>query len=225
MFASFLFLLSAILSWNIIETVRLEYKHPVGRSLKYSEIQITDVHDAGRHLDEITEYTEMIYTERVIEIDSNKSIQVRLNSFRMFPLSRYKYDLFLKIMNQTLGKRLISRDVDLSLVDGNIILPPPNEAYFPEEDVEIGKVWADLILDSIGEMQYKLVDIDENQIARIEFESNLGIFSDAILTGKLTFDIQRGITLKQTTDSSSSVFPERRTTRRTIKKLLSINYF
>ena len=69
---------------------------------------------------------------------------------------------------------------------------------------------------------YKLIYIDENNLAGIEFEGGLALSPDTVLTGRWTFDIQRGVSLTQHTINTSSIFADRRITKTIIQKLLLI---
>jgi hypothetical protein len=70
-------------------------------------------------------------------------------------------------------------------------------------------------------IHYKFIHIDENEIADIEFEGGLVISPDTSLTGKWTFDIQRGMTLTLKAISTSSILSDFGTTKTITRKLLS----
>ncbi|CAF1287585.1 unnamed protein product [Rotaria sp. Silwood1] len=223
MIAVFVVLFLQILLWEKSLTVRLEYKYSVGQRLTYLELQIIERHDVEKRLDETIEYIEMNYTEEIIKIDSIDNIQRKMNSIRMYPFDRYKHKQLLETTYRIFENQSINRPAELSSLNGRIIIPPPNEPSFPQDDIKIGHIWTIPIINSLGEIHYKLIDIDEYEIAHIEFEDEPVMYFDASLTGKWTFDVQRGITLTQETVSSSSMLADHRVTKTITKKLLSTN--
>jgi hypothetical protein len=221
MFVLLLLLLITILSWEKSETIRLEYKFSKEKCLNYSEIQLIERRDIEKRLDESIEYIQMNYTEQMIEIDSIEYIQRQINSVQIIPPNRYKHNQLFETTHRKVGDQSISRPVELSSVDGHILLPPPNEPNFPIDDISIGKSWSIPIMNSLGEVQYKVTKIDQNKIVTIEFEGGLKMSPDASLIGKWTFDNKRGITLTQQTISSSSILSDQQITKTITKRLLS----
>ena len=204
------------------ETIRLEHKISHGQVLTYSEIQIIERHEIDKHLDQTIEYIEMNYTEYITEIVSIKHIERKIDSIRIIPRNQHKFKQLSETTHRRFGDQSLSQPAELSTVDGNIILPPPNEPTFPEHELEINQTWVIPIMNSLGEIHYKLIHIDENNLADIKFEGGLAVSPDTILTGKWTFDIQRGVTLTQQTISTSSIFADRRITKTIIQTLLLI---
>ncbi|CAF2838869.1 unnamed protein product [Rotaria sp. Silwood2] len=223
MFVLLVILFFQILSWEKCETIRLEYKFSAEKRLTYSEIQIIEHHDVEKHLDETIEYIEMNYTEEIIKIESINNIQRKINSIRMFPFNQYKYEQLFETTYRIFEDQSIIRPAKLSSLNGRILIPPPNEPTFPQHDSQIGHTWTIPIINSLGEIHYKLIYIDENQITLIQFEDEPVMYFDASLTGKWTFDVQRGITLTQETVSSSSMLADQRVTKIIKIKLLSTN--
>jgi hypothetical protein len=92
------FFILMICSWEKVESVQLEYKYSVGECLTYCQIQIMERHDATTHVDETIEYIQMNYTEEINEIN----IQRRVDSLRIIPDNKYKYDqLFQTILKSS----------------------------------------------------------------------------------------------------------------------------
>lgn len=216
------FSLMTCLLVQLTKTIRLEYKISNGQILTYSEVQIIEQHDVNKHLDQTIQYIQMNYTEYITEMDSIKHIERKIDSIRIIPTNQHKSKQLSEATHRKFGDQSMSRPAELSTVDGNIILPPPNDPSFPEHELEINQTWIIPIMNSLGEIHYKLIRIDENNLAEIEFEGGLAVSPDTILTGKWTFDIQRGVTLTQQTISTSSIFADRRITKTIIQKLLSI---
>lgn len=179
-------------------------------------------HDVDKRFDQTVEYIQMNYTEHITEIDSIKYIERKVDSIRIIPRNQHKLKQFSETTRRQFGHQSISRPVELSTVDGHLILPPPSEPSFPEHELEINQTWVVPIINSLGEIHYKLLHIDENNLADIELEGGLAVSPDTYLTGKWTFDIERGVTLTQQTVSTSSIFADRRLTKTIIQKLLSI---
>ncbi|CAF1209305.1 unnamed protein product [Rotaria sordida] len=223
MFVLLIVLYLQILSWKKSETVRLEYKYSAEQRLTYSEIEIIERRDVEKRLDETIEYIEMNYTEVIVKIKSIENIQRKKNSIRMFPFNRYKYEQLFETTYRIIEDQTINHPGELSSLNGRILLPPPNQPNFPQNHIQIGSTWIIPIQNSLGEIQYKLIDIDDNKIAYIVFEGDLIMNFDARLTGKWAFDIEKGITLTQEIVSSSSMLADYRLTKIITKKLLSIN--
>ena len=222
MFVSILFSLVTCLLLQRTESIRLEYKISSGQFLVYSEIQIVERHDVDKRLEQTVEYIQMNYTEHVTEINSIKHIERKINSIQIIPRNHNKLKQLSETTHRQFGQQAMSRPAELSTVDGHIILPPPTEPTFPEHELDVNQTWVVPIMNSLGEIHYKLLHIDENSLADIEFEGGLAVSPDTLLMGKWSFDIERGITLAQQTTSTSSIFADRRITKTTIQKLLSI---
>jgi hypothetical protein len=201
-----------ILSVEKIETIRLEYKYSNEEYLTYSEIQIIERHDFEKHLGETIEY---------IEINLIKNIEKRINSLRLIPHEQYKYNQLSETTYQQIDDQFLSHPAELSSFGGHIVLSSPNQPKFPQDDIQIGNSWIIPITNSLGEIHYKLIHIDENEIAQIDFEGGLSISSDASLIGKWTFDIKRGITLTLKTSSTSSILSDYGITKIITKKLIT----
>lgn len=212
-----------ILLWKTIEAIRFEYKFSNNESLTYSEIQFIERYDMEKHLDETIEYIEMNYTEKIIEIESIKNIQRRVYSIRMFPFNKYKYEQLFEITYRKTHNLSITHPAELSSWNGRILLSPPNEPNFPQDDILIGTTWKIPIINSFGEIQYTLNNVDDNQIAFIEFKSDLVSFIDTNLNGKWMFDMQKGITISLESICSSSILSNHIITKIIKKQFLSIS--
>lgn len=222
MFAFLLLIYVIIFSLEKVETIRLEYKYLSGKYYTYSEIQIIERHDFEKGIDESIEYIEMNYTEYINEIDSIKNIKKQINSIRIIPNNEHKIKQLSETTYLKFGEEFLSRPAELSSIDGHILLSSPDQPNFPENDIEIGGKWVIPIMNLVGEIHYNLIDIDKNEIAKIEFEGGLSISSHTNLNGKSIFDIKQGIILKQKTTSISSILSDQRITKIINKKLLFI---
>ncbi|CAF2722775.1 unnamed protein product [Rotaria sp. Silwood2] len=123
-----------------------------------------------------------------------------------------------RVQNQT-----INCPIELSSINGRVIIPPPIEPSSPQDDIQIGHIWTISIINSFGKIYYKLIHTDESQLANIEFEDEPTMYLNTSLTGKWTCDIQRGITLTQEIVSSSSMLVNHRIIKTITKKLMSTN--
>ncbi|CAF0834297.1 unnamed protein product [Rotaria sordida] len=106
--------------------------------LTYSEIEIIERRDVEKCLDETIEYVEMNYTEEIVKIESIENIQRKINSIRMFPFNRYKYEQLLETTYRIFEDQSINRPAELSSLNGRILLPSLNQLNFPQDDIQIG---------------------------------------------------------------------------------------
>ncbi|CAF3261576.1 unnamed protein product, partial [Rotaria socialis] len=90
-------------------------------------------------------------------------------SIRIFPFNRYKYKDLSETAQRKFDNQSIIRPAELSSLNGRILIPSPNEPSFPQNNVEIGTTWIIPILNLLGEIQHKIIPIDENQIVSIQF--------------------------------------------------------
>lgn len=217
------FLLIKMFLLKKVETIRLEYKYVVGKSYTYFEIQTIERHYFIQHFDETIEYIEMNYTEYLNEINSIKTIERRMNSIRIIPINEHKINQLSERIFRKFGEEYLSHPVELSSIDGHILLTLPYEPNLPENDIEIGRKWIIPIMNSLGEIYFNLININNNKIARIDFQGGLTTSFDASLTGKWNFDIEQGIILKQKTISISSILSDDKIIKTNRKKLLFIN--
>jgi len=94
----------------------------------------------------------MNYTEHITEIDSIKNIERQINSIRIIPENQYKFNQLSETIHRKFGEQVISHPVELSSIDGHILLPPLYEPNFPEDDIQTGQTWIVPILNSLGEI-------------------------------------------------------------------------
>jgi hypothetical protein len=211
-----------ICSWEKVESIRLEYKYSVGECLTYREIQIMERHDATRHLDETIQYIQMNFTEQIIEINNEKYLQRRVHSLQIIPDNKFKYDELFQTTQTSFHQQSSNRPAELSSSEGHLLLSSPSHPQFPQHYIQINETWIIPIMNSLGEIQYKLIDINEEQIAHIHFEAEIPISSGTLLTGFYSFHIQQGSTLTQQTISASSALADIQLTKTITRKLLTI---
>ncbi|CAF3234590.1 unnamed protein product [Rotaria socialis] len=94
---------------------------------------------------------------------------MNVSSIRIFPFNRYKYKELSETAQRKFDNQSIIRPAELSSLNGRILIPSPNEPSFPQNNVEIGTTWIIPILNLLGEIQHKIIPIDENQIVSIQF--------------------------------------------------------
>lgn len=220
MFVLFVLIYLKIFYWENVESIELKYKYLHGDNLTYSQIEIIERHDGNRHLDETMEFIQMNFTDSIQEENSTKIIRRTMNSIKIIPKNELKLKEFLQIKSRQINDESLSKPIELSSFNGNLLLLPRNEIQFPVNQIEINQTWNMNIENSLGKIVYKLKSIENNRFAQIEYEGSLIISSFGDLIGNVTFDIEKGITIYEQIISSSSLLLDQTFTKTIIKRFL-----
>ncbi len=72
-------------------------------------------------------------------------------------------------------KQFSNRSAELSFSEGHLLLSPPNYPQFPQHDIQINDTSIIPIINSLGQIQYELIHINEEQIAKIDFDAEIPV--------------------------------------------------
>lgn len=205
------------------DSIRLEHRSIDRQRLKYTETQLVERHDLEKNLRQCRELVEMLYTEEFSLIDSIRHVERRVSSLRIVPPNPTKRSQLVQSSRRPIGTDdSTTRPLQLSSTTGHVLLSAPNEPPFPVDDLQIGSTWTLPLLNSLGQVEYNLTEIDEqNEVVWIELEGQLPVIADALLTGRWKFHSGKGITLQLDLISTSSVLADQQFTQFTNKTLLS----
>ena len=219
----FVFLFVIYFSCENIDSIELKYKYSIGDQLTYFQTEIVERHDRNRGVEETIEFIQMNFTDFIQEEEEENSMKIirrQMNSLKIIPKNDLKFKELSKINSHRIDEESLSKPIVLSSYNGNVLLLPRNEIYFPRNQIEINETWIHPIANSLGQIQYQFKSIEQNRFAHIEYEGTLEMSAFADLIGNVTFDIDKGILIYEQIISSSSLLLDFTFTKTIIKRFL-----
>jgi hypothetical protein len=180
-------------------SIRLEYRPPLGQVFTYFDGEQVETIDFNDGSDNSIKRQEMIYTERIVDIDESNdgitTVEIDIHSVELIPQNETRKNLLLGTRHVKVNRQRMKQDPFTYIFVGDI------NNVFPLHDIEVGQSWTTTANGvATGNNRFTLIDVDQEQVATILIESSYSMLRGlGNATGLQIWkvDIETGILLEK----------------------------
>ncbi len=155
-------------------SIRLEYRPSLGQVFTYFDGEVVETIDFDDDSDNSIKRQEMIYTERIIDIDESNdgitTVEIDTRSVELTPQNETRKNLLLGIRHVKVNRQCMIQDPFTYVTVGDI------NNVFPLHDIEVGQSWTTTANGlTTGNNTFTLIDVDQEQVATVEIETSYSV--------------------------------------------------